>query len=219
MNKANRLTASIFGLVLIITAVFVVIFRKAIYDSILIPLLYLYWLIDLVLEYIGQVIIWIFLLVIVFYIIIRSLALYRPAFPVVETLKSTRMVQGRVISWANITRDFKRYLTMNTYFLRNVEKLVLEVLADGRGWDSGTSRQINLAELDEVPDEVKAALTNLKLSTEAEHENWFSKIKKALTAPISTKQASNPQGSVKDLETILFFLERHLEILHDNDDR
>jgi len=215
----NRLSILVFLIVAILTLVFVLAFKETFRDVIVIPLLSLFWLVNLVIKSIDQTAIWILFLIGIGYIILRSLGAYRTGRKRSRQSEPTRIVHGRVKVWTNLFQYFDNYGPLRDHFLRVLKVLILAVLSEQQHIQREEIDQEKESKEPEIPREIQASLQPLQASTSLENPDIRWRIREALKRLKAGRKASLSSFDSHHLENLISYLEGQLEISHDNDNR
>lgn len=215
----NRLSILVFLIVTILTLVFVLTFKETFQNVIVIPLLSLFWLVNLIIKSIDQTAIWILFLIGIGYIILRSLGSYGTGRKSSRQSEPAKMIHGRVKAWSNLFQYVDNYGPLRDHFLRILKVLILAVLADQQHIQREEIDQEKESKEPEIPREIQASLQPLQASTAPENPDILWKIMEALKRLKVGHKTSLSSFDSNHLENLVSYLEGQLEISHDNDNR
>ena len=215
----NRLSILVFLIVTILTLVFVLAFKETFQNAIVIPLLSLFWLVNLIIKSIDQTAIWILFLIGIGYIILRSLGSYGTGRKRSRQSEPTKMIHGRVKAWSNLFQYVDNYGPLRDHFLRILKVLILAVLADQQHIQREEIDQEKESKEPEIPREIQASLQPLEASTAPEDPDILWKIIESLKRLKVRHKTYLSSFDSNHLENLISYLEGQLEISHDNDNR
>ena len=215
----NRLSILVFLIVTILTLVFVLAFKETFQNAIVIPLLSLFWLVNLIIKSIDQTAIWILFLIGIGYIILRSLGSYGTGRKRSRQSEPTKMIHGRVKAWSNLFQYVDNYGPLRDHFLRILKVLILAVLANQQHIQREEIDQEKEVKEPEIPPEIQASLQPLEASTAPENPDILWKIIESLKRLKVRYKTYLSSFDSNHLENLISYLEGQLEISHDNDNR
>jgi hypothetical protein len=198
---------------LLLTVLLVVALRDVVRETIVVPLLYVLWLVRLFLGSMPQMLFWSVFLIVACFLALGSLAREKSARhdpgPAVETSS------GQVSVWARRIRLMARGGYMGWYFGQHVEKLIAEVLAYRERLSTREIRRRMKARDLEAPPEVRAYFEIVMMPSQRRwHIGILSRFR---LFPRKRAQGMLPTGS--GMERVVRFLEDELEVPYDDRNR
>jgi hypothetical protein len=195
------------GGISLLTILLFIIFRDAIREIVVEPLWNIAVIVRLLLSYLPQGVLWGLFLLAALYLAAKSLS-GRVRLP--RARPTEKQIPGQVSAWARrihlVTRgDYSRW-----YFLQNLARLIVGVLADREQLESREiRRRLKTGELD-VPPEVQACI-------QAEMASGVSRRFSDVILGLWQRVTRRPRRASfdSDLERIIQFLEHQLEVPHD----
>jgi len=207
--------------VLALSLVLVFTFRESLRPTLIVPVLYMSWLSKLVYGSIDQAILWIFTLLII--LLILGLSLRRPPKPLQQEVASegNRSTQSRLRYWMVLTRYAFGDKFFRDRFSIELKKIILGVLAEREYLTpEQVDTRLELGEI-QIPQDIKRYLIINSLPTIYEKPPFSVRvrnfIKSIFDIPRLKSQSSTQQmDNEKQMDMLLNFIEKQLEITHDN---
>lgn len=221
--KPFRLPRNVFflllGLVLVLVLIFMFQIRDFVRQAILIPLAYVYWVIDLLVKSTPQGIFWAVMVVIALFIALKSLAAVSRDRPMPNGLEERYVHRERVGFWA-LQLQLARAGYTRGRFAELFSRLIVDVLAFSDQVPSYIVEQRLESDHGDIPAEVcaffqirRGFMIPKHLSLRARLEQW---LKRVMYLLMDRRRMDYHASSSLDLDKALSYLEGELGIDHEH---
>jgi hypothetical protein len=206
---------------LVLVIVLTILLTDFVREAIVVPISYILWLGNLVLKSISQILLWAWLPVIAFFIALRSLSTAKKDKPIgiVSEAETRYPRRQRVDFWVIQIHQNHGYFG-RTRFAEHLGRLILDILAYQERitpWE--IEQRIENGDL-EVPPEVRSYLHEKRRRYSEGSGGLYQRLrrwlKNAVTILIKGRSSVRPASHHPDLETVVAFLEKQLEVEYDH---
>lgn len=210
----NRRTIFLLLVILIVNLALAIIFRDFVRENVLIPLLYLFWIIRLLLKSLGETCLWPVLMIILALISLRLLRTQKRDRQRIRDFykEAPHPEDGRVSFWMKYIRRKTMGVESLSFTSFRLRELVLSVLAYQQNLTSSELESKLYREEIVVPDKVEEIVfpQEQTISPREQSRSFFSRLLKWF------KVRSLPETDqiASDLRALVQFLEERLEIEH-----
>lgn len=200
------------ALVFLLVLALLFFFRGLVVSVIVEPLLYLFWLGNLILESIDQRYLWWFLLGVMVIIMVRGLMRQqRGAGKNSRSGYQPRQTQ-RVSFWNTRIRRMASGTYPDEYSKHEFRKLILDVLAYRLNLSSAeVERSLKNGEL-ELPEDIQAAFLQNNGSPAVKGKAWSSRLLQRFKKMLDRDESLNSQKVNQQIEELILYLNKQLEI-------
>jgi hypothetical protein len=206
---------------LVLVIVLTIFLTDFVREAIVVPISYILWLGNLVLKSISQILLWAWLPVIAFFIALRSLSTAKKDKPIriVSEAETRYPRRQRVDFWVIQIHQSHGYFG-RTRFAEHLGRLILDILAYQERitpWE--IEQRIENGDL-EVPPVVRSYLHEKRRRYSEGSGGLYQRLrrwlKNAVTILIKGRSSVRPASHHPDLETVVAFLEKQLEVEYDH---
>lgn len=210
----NRRTILLLFVILIVNLALAIIFRDFIRENVLIPLLYLFWIIRLLLKSLGETCLWPVLMIILALISLRLLRVKQKDRQRVRDFykEAPRQEEGRVSFWMKYIRRKTKGVESLSFTSFRLRELVLSVLAYQQNLASSElETKLSRGEII-VPEMVGEIVFQQEqaISPRERSRSIFSSLLKWF----KIRSLPETEQTASDLRALVQFLEERLEIEH-----
>ncbi len=190
------------------------IFRETIRQVVLMPILYLLWVINILYQTLGQQILWIFMLVLLLWLVLRNLRPDRTEVYLPSQEARIDSGRGRVSFWAWQVRMIGNEAYSKNFSMEELRRLILTVLA--------FQEQISLKQVERrlesgelvVPPEVQAVLETGVQPETFQAPALRVRIRRLLRRLIHQPDNRKSITLTPEVERVIQYLEERLEVSH-----
>jgi hypothetical protein len=193
----------------------ILLFRDSVRDLILVPILYLFWLIGQLISSLDQKYIWYSLILVIFIILIRSIFSRLPGFSRKITSEPGSTPSGRIQFWESQIQRLAGGNYAPEYSLAELRKLIVQVVAQQERLSMREAEQFLISEEKRIPHEVQAIFRSDAKAIHPQSLQFTDQLKQRWLTLTDGHTIPLPPTLESEIRAIIRFMESELEGSHD----